>query len=202
MGDPATIGTLLPTMISSTKNRLGLVVRQQQRYYATRRPERPQQKIKDPLDNAPNATRFEIQDKKFTFIQRTPPSAPTPFSLTTAPASPLLNPASSSPSTAPTNALPPPLWNEPSKTHRILSEADIDQIRALRSRDPHTNTAGKLAAQFGCSSKFVAMVAPLSKDLKQDRLRLRDEEHDDARSKWGARKQLVKEIRAKRRSLW
>jgi len=188
-------------MISSTSIRLGLVFRQQQRRYATRRPERPPQKIKDPLDNAANASRYEIQDKKFTFIHRTPPSAPTPFSLTTAPSSPLLNPASNlAEGTA--NALPPPLWNEPSKQHRTLSEAEVDQIRALRNTDPHSNTAGKLAAQFGCSSKFVAMVAPLSKQIKQERLQLRAEEHENARSKWGSRKQLVKEIRAKRKSYW
>jgi len=188
-------------IFSSTPTRLGRLFRQQHRLYATRRPERPQQKIKDPLDNDPNAQRFQLQDKNFTFVHRTPPSAPTPFSLTTAPASPLLNTASNAPEAAP-NALPPPLWDGHPKQHRILSEAEVDQIRALRNTDPHSNTASKLAAQFGCSSKFVAMVAPLSKQLKQERLRLRDEEHENARSKWGSRKHLVKEIRAKRKSYW
>jgi len=84
----------------------------------------------------------------------------------------------------------------------VLSEAEIDQIRALRNADPYTNTAGQLAKKFGCSSKFVACVAPLTKSVKARQLAERDEEHQAFRDSWGDRKRLVKSIREKRRMFW
>lgn len=187
-----------PTMIYY-QLRVRSTARVSVRNYATRRPERPARKIKDVLDNAINANRVQVQDnsQKFTFIHRSPPSAPTPFSLTTAPASPLLKPA-----TITAQPLPPQIPQKITVQHRTLSESEIDSVRQLRSQDPLTYTASKLAAQFGCSSKFIALVAPLSKEVKRQKLRIRDEEHQDIRSKWGPRKQLVKEIREKRRSYW
>ncbi|KAJ2978638.1 hypothetical protein NUW54_g11257 [Trametes sanguinea] len=59
------------------------------RSYATRLPERPPYRAPDPLRNNPHATYQELADKNLTFIHRPPPTAPSPLSYTTSPASPL-----------------------------------------------------------------------------------------------------------------
>src|SRR5262245_7455973 len=59
------------------------------RTYKNRHAERPPYRAPDPLVHNPDA-KVTMLEQDLTFIHRPPPTALTPFSLTTAPASPLL----------------------------------------------------------------------------------------------------------------
>lgn len=174
------------------------------RRYATRRPERPPSKIKDPLIS-PNAVHHQIAPD-LTFIHRPPPTAPSPFSLTTAPSSPLLLPSTPSPSyeasTSKTAGLPPPIQKPRKGPETKLSDEQIEDIRRLRAADPVEHTRAKLAKQFGCLPAYIPMIAPLSKAEMRKALARRDQEHEANRNRWGERKEMVVAIRKKRRSLW
>ncbi|KIJ54410.1 hypothetical protein M422DRAFT_222020 [Sphaerobolus stellatus SS14] len=175
------------------------------RTYATRRPERPPSKIKDPLQ-APNAKHYEI-GPNLTFIHRHPPTAPTPFSLSTAPASPLLQPLKPSIplelGEAPKpDSLPPLLWREPKGPQKKLDQVQIEKMKQLRAEDPLKWTQHKLAERFGCSAAFVSIVAPLSKLAQREALARRDEKHEEKKRSWGERKATIVAIRKKRKSLW
>lgn len=173
----------------------------------SKRPERPPPKIKDPL-TAPNAARHSI-GPNLTFIYRPPPTAPSPFSLTTAPASPLLIPgkplstaaAEESQAVGP-SSLPPPLLNKSKVSERNLTTEQIEKMKDLRIKNPGHWTQSRLAKRFGCSMRFVSIAAPLSKDLQRQALANRDQKHEEKRSKWGERKATAVVIRQKRRSLW
>ncbi|KAH7101659.1 mitochondrial ribosomal protein subunit L20-domain-containing protein [Auriculariales sp. MPI-PUGE-AT-0066] len=161
------------------------------RTYATRRPERPPPRRRDPLADveglkvAPNLT----------FFHRPPPSAPTPESLTSAPSSPLLRPPTQS--NAP--KLPPPMRGTlPEEKKQHLTEIDMNEIRRLRAADPVNNTRGKLAKQFNTSSWFISTVSRVPKDRKV----ALDAKLDAVREKWGERKRLSVEVRKKRREFW
>ncbi|KZS93559.1 hypothetical protein SISNIDRAFT_454762, partial [Sistotremastrum niveocremeum HHB9708] len=170
------------------------------RTYATRRPERPPLKIKDPL-MGPGASQHSLDGGKFTFIHRKPPTAPSPHSYITAPVSPLLRPPSQ-PSAVSSPSPLPPLQRPELPKHNVLSEAQIDEIRRLRAEDPQKNTASQLARQFGCSSKFVSFCAPLPRELKKAALAEREAAHAQSRERWGEKKRTVAAIRQKRRSMW
>lgn len=176
------------------------------RTYATRRPERPPPKIKDPLSVAPNATHYNVAPN-LTFIHRPPPSAPSPYSLTTAPASPLLNPLKATITLAVSqesspSSLPPPLWRKPKGSQKMVNQEQIEQMRRLRVMNPQKWTQKKLAEEFGCSTNFVGIAAPLPKALQKSALASRDEEHEARRARWGERKSTFVAIRQKRKTLW
>ena len=173
------------------------------RRYATRRPERPPPKIKDPL-LSPNAVHHQVAPN-LSFIHRSPPTAPTPFSLSTAPSSPLLLPLplpSSDASTSNKAGLPPPTQKPRKKPEAKLTNEQIGEIRRLREADPTLHTRQKLARQFGCLPSYIPMVAPLSKVEMRKALARREQEHEANRSRWGEQKAMVVAIRKKRRSLW
>jgi hypothetical protein len=167
------------------------------RGYATRPLPRP----KDPIMTSKNAVVTELAPG-LTFIHRPPPTAPTPHSLTTNPASPLLRKASSPPNLSASLAdpsLPPVIGSgpRPTKSYHLMPE-QIAEMKSLRASDPATYTVHKLAKQFECSPAFVQITAPLT---KQERRSL-DARLTEQKSSWGARKRLQREIRQKRRSLW
>lgn len=174
------------------------------RRYATRRPERPPPKIKDPL-SSPNAIHSQVAPN-LTFIQRPPPTAPTPYSLSTAPSSPLLLPPTTLPisnsSILKKAALPPPIQKPHKKPEVKLTDEQIEEIRRLREADPIIHTRQKLARQFGCLPSYIPMIAPLRKVEMRKALARREQEHEANRSRWGERKAMVVAIRKKRRSLW
>jgi len=158
--------------------------------------ERPAYHPPDPLVNNPDAVVTTLQDENLTFIHRPPPTAPSPFSLTTAPSSPLLRPAS-----APPELLPPPLRVTPPPPKR-MTDAAVAKMREFRREDPSKFTAGKLARMFNCTPNFVSLVAALKKPARKARLVIRNEEHAKMRERWSERHATVKAIRAKRRELW
>jgi len=166
------------------------------RSYATRLPEKPPYRAPDPLKNNPNAV-YQNLPEDLTFIHRPPPTAPSPLSYTTSPASPLLKAASSSP----TSPLPPPLRANKSQPPRV-SDEDLAEIRRLRREDPVTWTRGKLAQKFNCTPYFVGLVAPAPNKARKEILKKKDGEHEEARSKWGEKKAFFKDAARKRRDFW
>ncbi|GJJ13279.1 hypothetical protein Clacol_007530 [Clathrus columnatus] len=161
------------------------------------RPERPPSKIRDPL-NEPNATQYKI-GSNLTFIHRPPPTAQSPYSLTVAPSSPLLESPSATRVDAP---LPPPLWKEALKPKHQLTPEQVEEIKRLRNEDPVTWTRQKLAKKFGCKACYIPMIAPLDKSVHKGILAEKDAEHERNRSRWGENKATAKAIRRKRKALW
>ncbi|TCD70563.1 hypothetical protein EIP91_002909 [Steccherinum ochraceum] len=164
------------------------------RSYASRLPQRPPARAPDPLTD-PNVVHQPISDD-LTFVHRTPPSAPSPLSYTTAPTSPLLQPKlqdATATSLPPRLGKPDPNW---------MTDEAIAEMRQLRKEDPDTWTTASLARRFGCSQTFVMMKAPLKMSERKKRLRARDAEHEEFRGQWGQRRTMVREIRQKRREFW
>ena len=169
--------------------------------------ERPPYRASDPLVDNPKAVVTKLEGGALTFVHRPPPTAPTPCSLTTLPASPLLRPKSSSSSTItssrPPLPLPPSIRPEkPKEEPPRMSEEDIAKLKMLRRSDPLVYTRGKLAKMFGCTTTFVGMVAPLKKSQCRATHQVLNERHEEARRRWSEKHTIVKAIRAKRRELW
>ena len=168
------------------------------RGYATRLPQRPPMRHPDPLSNNPNAVSTTLSED-LTFIHRPPPTPPTPHSYTVNPSSPLLQTGTHT--SSPASALPPPLKNATS-VHPRLTEEKISEIRRLRMENPAFYTRSWLANNFGCSPSFVSYVAPLSPSQQRAALAKRNREHEKARTRWGEKSALIREIRTKRKEFW
>ncbi|KIP04668.1 hypothetical protein PHLGIDRAFT_75527 [Phlebiopsis gigantea 11061_1 CR5-6] len=166
------------------------------RTYATRLPERPPYRAPDPLVNNPHAE-YNALPGELTFIHRPPPTAPAPDSYATLPTSPLLKSESNAPS-----ELPPQLFARKKPEPARMSDEDIQKMQQLRREDPQKWTAGKLAKEFGCTQGFARMFTKLPKAEQRKALARRDVEHDKHRAKWGEKKLLQQEIRAKRKEFW
>ncbi|KAG9041608.1 hypothetical protein FS837_012034 [Tulasnella sp. UAMH 9824] len=169
---------------------------------------RPKHTVKDPLLTASNAAITELPED-LTFIHRPPPTAETPLSYTTNPSSPLLRQATASSSSA---TLPPALHAQSESESKRLTQAQIEEIRARRAKDPKRNPAWKLAQEYGCSRLFISMVAPIRKIevqvktseglMQMTEAERRQLEKEKAMSRWGERKQINKEVRRLRREMW
>lgn len=161
--------------------------------------ERPAYHAPDPLVNNPKAAVTTLEDENLTFIHRPPPSAATPHSYTTAPASPLLN-GQQTPAEGP---LPP--FARPGLQKQIpprASDEVVAKIRELRASDPDKYSRGELARMFNVTRSFVSMIAPLNVKKRKEITRRMEGEHEEARSKWSERHSLVQAIRRKRREMW
>ena len=177
------------------------------RHYAPKYPrprpgtsERSAYRPSDPLINNPNAAVKTFEEDNLTFIHRPPSTAPSPYSLTTAPASPLLRPAPSH--VEPLPPLPPVLRQPSSKELPRMSNEQIEKMRHLRFSNPTIYSRGKLAKMFNCTQAFVARMAALKKPQRKALIRVRDQKHQKHREKWSEKHALVKAIRAKRREMW
>ncbi|KAG8951741.1 hypothetical protein FRC04_005762 [Tulasnella sp. 424] len=169
---------------------------------------RPKHTVKDPLLTASNAEITELPEN-LTFIHRPPPTAETPLSYTTNPTSPLLRQTSASSTSAP---LPPPLHAAYNGESKRLTEAQIEEIRARRAKDPKRNPAWKLAQEYGCSRLFISMVAPIKKIdvqvgtseglVQMTEAERRQLEKAKVMSRWGERKQINREVKRLRREKW
>ncbi|KLO14810.1 hypothetical protein SCHPADRAFT_902948 [Schizopora paradoxa] len=178
------------------------------RTYATRRPEKPPARFPDPLTSTPDISAVKLPDG-VTFFRRPPPSAPTPLSTTLDPSSPLLRPLSTSTSAAtsnetePTTTVPPRLHTpRVFPSNQVLSDADFEKMRQLRAEQPEKYTRGRLAKMFNCAPFLVGQMAPLESLPHKDALEKREKLHEEVRSQWGERKQLIRAIRKKRREFW
>ncbi|KIO24251.1 hypothetical protein M407DRAFT_103062 [Tulasnella calospora MUT 4182] len=171
---------------------------------------RPKHTVKDPLLTASNAAIIELPEN-LTFVHRPPPTAETPLSYTTNPSSPLLRKTASSSTSAP---LAPPLHaqQENAGQSKRLTQAQIEEIRARRAKDPKSNPAWKLAEEYGCSRLFISMVAPIRKIdvqvktseglVQMTEAERRQFEKEKVMSRWGERKQINREVRRLRREKW
>ncbi|KZT51421.1 hypothetical protein CALCODRAFT_414006, partial [Calocera cornea HHB12733] len=160
-------------------------------------------RIPDPLKTSTRASTWEVAPG-VTFTHRPPPTAPSPFSLTVAPASPLLalgkrtpSAASSSTETVP---LPPPMRKPREEKKNTVGPEVIAEIRRLRLEDPDINLPSVLAKQFGVSAQFVRIAAPLPKAIARRHM----EEYlaSQGKEKWGYKKRLIRETRQKRKDYW
>lgn len=161
--------------------------------------ERPAYHASDPLVDNPKATVVTLEDEGVTFIHRPPPSAATPHSYTTAPASPLLT-SRVSPVDGP---LPP--FARPGLQKQVPERASdevVTKIRELRENEPDKYSRGELARMFNVTRSFVSLVAPLNVKKRKEITKRTETEHAEARSKWSERHSLVQAIRRKRRELW
>jgi len=163
-----------------------------------RLPDKPQHKVPDPLTSDPAVVHQALSDD-LTFIYRPPPTAPTPFSYETAPASPLLQAQTSAPKND--TLLPPPMRTLTPEAPRMAQEA-IAQMRALRAEDPKKWTRSVLAKRFNCTSSFVQTVAPLKAADRKAASSSREEQHQTFRDKWGEKRAFNQEVRRRRRELW
>ncbi|KAF8724908.1 hypothetical protein AX14_008475 [Amanita brunnescens Koide BX004] len=154
----------------------------------------------DPLENNPKAVVTQLSEENLTFIHRPPPTAPSPYSLTTAPASPLLWQYPTPPDDTP---LPPVSRARLYKPQpERLPEEDVEKIRQLRRSDPETYTRQKLAQMFGCTQTFVGAVAGLKKSLRKKVIRKEAARFERQREAWSEQKVTARAIRGKRRELW
>lgn len=177
------------------------------RQYATKYPrprpgtaERPPMRRSDPLENNPKAVVTQLPEEKLTFIHRPPPTMPSPYSLTTAPSSPLLRPPGTQTDDIPLPPISRPRLNRPEPVR--LSDEDVEKIRQLRFSDPNTYTRIKLSKMFGCTMGFVGAIAGLKKPQRKKQIRKEEERLERQREGWSEKKLMVRAIRTKRREMW
>lgn len=94
--------------------------------------------------------------------------------------------------------LPPPTFvPKPGYQRHHLTEADVAEIKRLRSTDPEQWSSTRLAKKFNCNARFVAMCceAPQEKkDLEKAKL-------EAVKARWGPKKRMAREDRAKRQEM-
>jgi len=170
--------------------------------------ERPPYRAPDPLVDNPKALVTELEEGKLTFVHRPPPTMDGPESVGLS-KSPLLRAwrsgnSSNSNGTNTKSTLLPPEIRRPSTPPSLprLSDEALSQLKELRRSDPRTYTRSKLAEQFGCTSTFVGMVAPLKKSQCKAAHTTLNEKHEKSRERWSERHAVVMAIRAKRKELW
>lgn len=160
--------------------------------------ERPPYRAPDPLVNNPKAAVTSLPDEDLTFIHRPPPTAPSPFSFTTNPVSPLLRP----PPPKEVVALPPLFRQHDKESLPRVSDKDMARIRHLRWKNPAKYTPRVLARQFNCTPSFVTAIAALKKSLRKERVKAFVAHIEATKSEWTDRKATQKAIVAKRRQFW
>ncbi|KAJ6584833.1 mitochondrial ribosomal protein subunit L20-domain-containing protein [Mycena capillaripes] len=161
--------------------------------------ERPAYHAPDPLVNNPQAVVTTLPEEDLTFIHRPPPTAPSPYSLTTNPVSPLLRPRQPQAK----NPLPPP--SRPKFAKQPLPRASAEtmaEIRRLRALDPVRYTCGVLARKFQVTRGFVQAIAALKKSQRRAKRHAQEAVAEQAREKWSEKKTTLMMIKAKRRELW
>jgi len=157
---------------------------------------KPPVKRPDPLRDVPAQ---KLDGGNLTFYHRPPPSSPSPYSMSTAPASPLLRPPST-----PVNLQPAPISDpsappalkplpEPKKHH--ITEAAAVEMRRLRA-EGWSRLA--VARKFKCSPILVSIVAPAPKQKYSEHW----ENMEKVKEGWGPRKRVLREVRAKRKEFW
>ncbi|KAJ6508909.1 mitochondrial ribosomal protein subunit L20-domain-containing protein [Mycena sanguinolenta] len=161
--------------------------------------ERPAYRAQDPLLNNPQAVVTSLPDEDLTFIHRPPPTAPSPYSLTTNPVSPLLRPRS------PKEDIPLPPPSRPKHARPALPRASsqtILEIKRLRALNPDRYTCSVLATKFNVTRGFVQAIAALKKSQRRAKRKEQELVAETARAKWSEKKTTLMLIKAKRRELW
>ena len=92
----------------------------------------------------------------------------------------------------------PPSVRKPYEKQYHLTAADMEEIRRLRRENPDVWTRDKLAKKFKCSNLFVGIVCEASPERKKSQQQILEA----VKLKWGRRRRIAREDRAKRRELW
>jgi hypothetical protein len=157
---------------------------------------KPPVKRPDPLRDVPAQ---KLDGGNLTFYHRPPPSSPSPYSLSSAPASPLLRPPSSAVNLQPAPisdpSAPPALRPLPEPKKHHITESQAVEMRQLRA-EGWSRLA--VARKFKCSPVLVSIVAPATKEKYNHHW----EKMEKVREGWGPRKRVLREVRAKRREFW
>jgi hypothetical protein len=91
--------------------------------------------------------------------------------------------------------LPPAIHYAPYE--RPLTQAQVEEIRTLRTTKPFEWTVAKLAERFGCKQQLVKAIAISPKAHEKYVKRL-----EKVKNKWSERRSLAKRGRARREVLW
>lgn len=89
--------------------------------------------------------------------------------------------------------LPPRL--SPARPNVVLSSEQIQEIRTRRSEGEGLNS---LAKEYGVSTLFVSLVAPLQKEARA----VATKQHEAVKETWSERKRMYRDIRQSRRNEW
>jgi len=96
----------------------------------------------------------------------------------------------------------PALFDPNAEVRPRMEDAAIEQMKALRAREPGLWTRSKLAARFGCSKTFVSLVAGLKKSEWKKKVRGMAAAHEQIRSQWGERKSMIRKVQTRKREFW
>ena len=99
--------------------------------------------------------------------------------------------------------LPPEVRKNRQQEKRYhLGPAEIEQMRRLRQKDPWQWTRKALAERFQCSQFFAGMVGEHATKEGLRKKNFEEERIKDIRDRWGKRKTIAREDRARRKELW
>lgn len=185
-------------------------------------------RTRDPLLSSALAHHFSLDDGSH-FVARPPPSvlpptvpvpatsaspavaaalANSPFASAVAP-SPLgahLAPAHGSTSTSSNAHLLPPLRAPPVAARATLSPADVAELQQLRRSRPTYWTRSRLAAKFGVTPQVVGTLGwgegPEARRAERERRDQVERRADKREAQYGWKKQIAREERQRRRSMW
>ncbi|TAQ89380.1 hypothetical protein B7494_g2264 [Chlorociboria aeruginascens] len=94
--------------------------------------------------------------------------------------------------------LPPPIQRpKPDLQRHHLSEADVEEIRRLRTENPEKWSRNKLAKKFNCSSLFIVSIC----EAPESKQELEKAKVEAVRARWGPRRTMAREDRVKRLAL-
>jgi len=94
-------------------------------------------------------------------------------------------------------ALPPPVKAPYAKSYH-LTPADFRRIRSLRLSNPSYWHRNRLAKEFNTSTLFIGMVC----QAPEERLAQMGQRLSKVKGRWGEKRQIAREERAKRRAGW
>ncbi|KAI9831700.1 MAG: hypothetical protein M1819_004766 [Sarea resinae] len=101
-------------------------------------------------------------------------------------------------SSSSTNTILPPPVRQPYEKKYHLTEADMEEIRRLRTEDPSVWTREALSKKFNCSNLFVGIVCQATKEHKGQQKEILEA----VKAKWGRRRREAREDRVRRREAW
>lgn len=97
-----------------------------------------------------------------------------------------------------TQALPPPLPKQAEKRYHV-TEANMVEMRALRSQDPTEWSIKKLAKKYDCSPLFVTYV---TEKLATEKKKMQEAVTAAVKSSWSKNRRTAREDRELRKELW
>lgn len=157
-------------------------------------------RTKDPLLSSSQSQHFTLGPEAGSahFIVRPPPS--------TLPPSLPIKPLSAEGGAAASEASLPPSrvrWtSSPPAERRQLSAEEVQSLQALRRSDPTYWTRAKLADKFSISRAAVGTLGWGDRAAERSRREVLQREKEEREARWGWKKGIAREERARRRTMW